>query len=156
MSDLHIRYMIRRDLPQVVEIENESYHDPMTEVEFTEELRKRCSIGNVVEHDGGIVGYMIYHLHKRSLVVVCLTVAPRWRRKGVGTMMIESLVKKLNTKRRTIKFFVDERNLGGLLFLKANGFVATEVIRNLYEGADGIEMCFDADVKHETLPRSKR
>ena len=61
---VHIRWMIRRDMPEVLDIENRSFEFPWSEEEFIRCLRQRNCIGMVAEHEQHVVGFMIYELHK--------------------------------------------------------------------------------------------
>jgi ribosomal-protein-alanine N-acetyltransferase len=85
----------------------------------------------VCEHDDLVVGYMIYELHTRFLDL--LSFATRYRRRGIGRQMIDKLKSKLTSQRRSqIRTIVRETNLPAQLFFKANGFLATEVLKNHY------------------------
>ena len=75
-TDLHIRWMIRRDLPTVLEIEESNFEFPWTEDDFLRCLRQRNCIGMVVELDDEIVGFMIYELHTNRLHILNFAVAP--------------------------------------------------------------------------------
>ena len=48
---VHIRWMIRRDMPEVLDIENRSFEFSWTEEDFIRCLRQRNCIGMVAEHD---------------------------------------------------------------------------------------------------------
>ena len=60
--NVHIRWMIRRDMPEVLEIEQSSFEFPWTEEDFIRCLRQRNCIGMVAEYDEKVVGFMIYEL----------------------------------------------------------------------------------------------
>ena len=64
---VHIRWMIRRDMPEVLDIESESFEFPWSEDDFIRCLRQRNCIGMVAELDDQVVGFMIYELHKTRL-----------------------------------------------------------------------------------------
>ena len=98
---VHIRWMIRRDMPEVLAIEHASYEFPWCEEEFLRVLRQRNCIGMVAECGERVVGFMIYELHKTRLQVLNLAVAPDYRRMGVGRQMVAKLVGKLSSHRRT-------------------------------------------------------
>ena len=53
---VHIRWMIRRDMPEVLAIEHASFEYPWCEEEFLRVLRQRNCIGMVAEHGERIVG----------------------------------------------------------------------------------------------------
>lgn len=134
---VHIRWMIRRDLPEVLEIEHASYDYPWNEESFLRCLRQRNCIGMVAEMDGRVVGFMIYELHKCKLQVLNLAVHNDFRRQGMGTQMVEKLKSKLSQQRRArIVLEVRERVLGAQLFLQSQGFRAVGVLRAHYEDSE--------------------
>ena len=131
---VHIRWMIRRDMPEVLAIEHASFEFPWCEEEFLRVLRQRNCIGMVAEYGERVVGFMIYELHKAKLQVLNFAVAPEFRRQGVGHQMVAKLVGKLSSHRRTrIVLTVRESNLAAQLFYRVQGFRATEVVREHFE-----------------------
>ena len=130
----HIRWMIRRDMPEVLAIEAGSFEFPWLEEDFIRCLRQRNCIGMVAEHDDRIVGFMIYELNKSRIQVLNFATAPVYRRRGVGTQMIQKLIGKLSSQRRTqVSLEVRETNLAAQLFFRDNGFRAISVLRNYYD-----------------------
>lgn len=141
---VHIRWMIRRDLPEVLLIEAASAH-PWTEEDFLRCLRQRNCIGMVAEQGNRVVGFMIYELWKKKLVILNLSVHPEYRRRGVGSRMLAILVSKLAVHRRThLVVDVRETNLELQLFFQRHGFLATDVLRSWYEdsGEDAYRMMY--------------
>lgn len=131
---LHIRWMIRRDMPEVLGIENESFEFPWTEEDFIRCLRQRNCIGMTADHDNRILGFMIYELHKTRLHLLNFAVAEEWRRRGVGTQLVQKLIGKLSgQRRRRITLEVRETNLTAQLFFRNNEFRAVTVLRQYYE-----------------------
>lgn len=149
--DVQIRWLIRRDMPEVIRIEQESFGFPWTEEDFLCCLRQRNCIGMVAERDHQIVGFMIYELHKSRLNILNFAVAPECRKQGVGTQMILRLIDKLSQQRRKeIVFEVRERNLEAQLFFKTQGFRAVRVLRAHYDDTaeDAYIMQFRLDQVH--------
>lgn len=131
---VHIRWMIRRDMPEILAIEQESFEFPWSEDDFIRCLRQRNCIGMVAEHDDRVVGFMIYELTKNRIQVLNFATSDEYRRRGVGTQMIAKLIGKLSSQRRTrITLEVRETNLPAQLFFRANGFRAVSVLRSFYE-----------------------
>ena len=131
---VHIRWMIRRDMPEVLRSEQSSFDYSWTEDDFLRCLRQRNCIGMVAEHDDRVVGFMIYELHKTKLHVLNFAVAPEWRRIGIGTQMVMKLIGKLSSHRRTkITLAVRESNLAAQLFFRTQAFKASRVLRSYYE-----------------------
>src|SRR5207244_3273595 len=120
---VHIRWMIRRDMPEVLQAEQDSFEYSWTEEDFLRCLRQRNCIGMVAEQGEKVVGFMIYELHKAKLHILNFAVSPSCRRVGVGRQMIAKLISKLSSHRRTrITLEVRETNLPAQLFFKAMAF----------------------------------
>ena len=131
---VHIRWMIRRDMPEVLEIENRSFEFAWTEEDFIRCLRQRNCIGMVAEHDERVVGFMIYELHKNRLHILNFAVHPEFRRHGVAASMVRKLIGKLSPQRRNrILLEIRETNLSAQLFFREAGFRAISVLREFYE-----------------------
>ena len=134
---VQIRWLIRRDMPKVLEIERSSFQRPWTEEDFLCSLRQRNCIGMVAESDQAVVGFMVYELHKSKLRILNFAVAPSVRRQGIGSHMIRRLIDKLSQQRRKeIVLEVRETNLDAQLFFRSEGFRAVRVIRSYYEDTD--------------------
>lgn len=153
---VHIRWMIRRDMPEVLDTEQKSFEFSWTEEDFLRCLRQRNCIGMVAEHGEKVVGFMIYELHKAKLHILNFAVHPAWRRCGVGAQMVAKLVSKLSSHRRTrITLEVRETNLAAQLFFRKQEFRAVRVLRAFYEdsGEDAflMEYRFGTETGDEVL-----
>ena len=134
ITDTHIRWLIRRDLDEVMPIDKMSYPVAWTLSEFHEQLRKRACIALVAERGDKGAGFVIYELHSKNMTIISLGVHPIHRRTGVATAIIDKLKSKLDEKRRkTLVSLLNERNLDGQLFLKEKGFEAVKVHPREYE-----------------------
>ena len=131
---IQIRWLIRRDMHDVLTIERACSDHPWTEEDFLSCLRQRNCIGMVAEQGERVVGFMIYELHKAKLHILNFAVHPQYRRGGVGAQMVAKLISKLSSHRRTrITLEVRETNLPAQLFFRAQGFKAVRVLRSFYE-----------------------
>lgn len=142
---VHIRWMIRRDMPEVLLAEQESFEYAWTEEDFLRCLRQRNCIGMVAEQGEKVVGFMIYELHKTKLHVLNFAVHPDFRRQDVGQQMVAKLISKLSSHRRTrITLEVRETNLVAQLFFRSQSFKAVRVLRGFYEdsGEDAFLMYY--------------
>jgi ribosomal-protein-alanine N-acetyltransferase len=151
---LHIRWMIRRDMAEVLKAEVASFEYAWTEEDFLRCLRQRNCIGMVAEIHDRIVGFMIYELHKSKLHVLNFAVAPQHRRTGIGRTMVKKLIGKLATHRRSkITLAVRERNLAAQLFFRGQEFKAVRVLRDYYEDSreDAFLMEYVAEEPEESL-----
>jgi ribosomal-protein-alanine N-acetyltransferase len=142
---IHIRWMIRRDMPEVLQTELASFEYAWTEEDFLRCLRQRNCIGMVAEQGERVVGFMIYELHKTKLHILNFAVHPNCRRQAVGGQMVAKLISKLSSHRRTrITLEVRETNLAAQLFFRSQQFRALRVLRSYYEdsGEDAFMMEF--------------
>jgi len=153
---MHIRWMIRRDMPEVLRIEQASHEFPWCEEDFLRCLRQRNCIGMVAEQGEKVVGFMIYELHKSKLHILNFAVHPEHRRSGIGAQMADKLASKLSSHRRTrIVVEVRETILESQLFFRSVGFRATGVARGFYldSGEDAYVMEYRLPVaEDETIP----
>lgn len=147
-AGIHVRWMIRRDMPDVLAIEREAFEFPWSEEDFTRSLRQRTCIGMVAEYADSVVAFMIYELHRSKLHVLNFAVLRSHRRLGIGTRMMDKLVGKLTPERRgRIVLEVRETNLPAQLFFRSLGFRATSVLKDFYQDSteDAYLMQFHAD-----------
>jgi ribosomal-protein-alanine N-acetyltransferase len=151
---IHIRWMIRRDMPEVLQTEQASFEYAWTEEDFLRSLRQRNCIGMVAEQGEKVVGFMIYELHKAKLHILNFAVHPHLRRRSIGGQMIAKLVGKLSSHRRTrITLEVRETNLAAQLFFRAQSFRAIRVLRGFYadSGEDAFLMQYSLNDEPEGL-----
>jgi len=128
---IHVRWMIRRDMPTVLAIE-ESSPEPhwTTEDEFLFRLRQRTCVGMVAEVGADVVGFMIYEIHKDRLGLLKFVVHSRYRRSWIGRAMMSMLFVKLSpSTRNRIVPEVRETNLAAQLFFRSMGFRAIRIIK---------------------------
>jgi ribosomal-protein-alanine N-acetyltransferase len=131
---VHIRWMIRRDMPEVLEIENACFDIPWNEENFLTTLRNRNCIGMVAESGEKVIGFYIYELYKTKLRILNFAVLPEYQRCKIGTQLIDKLINKLSAHRRTsITLETRESNLPAQLFFKSSGFKAIKILHNYYD-----------------------
>ena len=103
---IQIRWMIRRDLSDVLSIENRCFSDEAawTEEDFLSHMRSRNIIGQVCcerGDDDRIIGHCIYKMHKRKLEILRIAVDPLRHGDGFGFAMLDKLKSKLSWDRRS-------------------------------------------------------
>jgi ribosomal-protein-alanine N-acetyltransferase len=137
-SDVHVRWLVRRDLPEVLEIERASFPCGWDEDYLLKFLRTREVIGHVAETPSGrVVGYMIYLLGNREIRLLRLAVHPDSRRSGVGRALVEKARNKVGHRRPVLTIYVRESNLGACKFYNAAGIPAVAVLPGHYGDEDG-------------------
>ncbi len=133
VGTVQLRWLLRRDLADVLAIERASSEHPWGEDEFVHALRQRHTIGIAADAGERIVGFMIYGLYPQRIDLIELAVDPAQRRRGIGGRMIAKLVGKLSAQHRS-RLVVDvrESNLPAQLFLRSRGFRAEGIVRACY------------------------
>jgi len=168
MVRTHIRWLIPRDMPEVLAIESASFEFPWSEDDFIRCLCQRNCIGMIAEHENLVVGFMVYELNKSRIHILNFATLPEMRRRGVGTQMVRKLAGKLRVQCRTrILIEVRETNLVAQLFFRDAGFRAISILRDYHENipedaylmqyhySDGLEFCSEefgfTDSGHQKL-----
>lgn len=136
---LTTRYMIRRDLPQVLDIEKH-LADPRGEDALLKELCRGDVMGLVVEHGNTILGFAILETMKRRVEVTRFAVHPEARDIGVGTELLQRCLEKTQAHNREIMVLVvPESCLDMQLFLRACGVRCKQIHRDYFQTASGTE-----------------
>ncbi len=143
---VHIRWILRRDWIEVMDIEFDSFEFPWLEEDFIHCLRRRNVIGLIAEHDERVVAFTVYALNKTQLHILKLAVAPEFRRQGIGSQITRKLIGKLSVRRRNrIVLEVRETATAAQLFWKHCGFRAVAVVQDFYDNTtdDAYKMRYD-------------
>lgn len=117
MTHVHIRYMVRADLDEVVAIDNASFPTPWDRQTFLDELRQRSTVALAADvlDDWGhttLAGYMLYNLCPKKIDVTTLAVAEPYRRCGIGSKLLGKVKQKLtSSKFKRLIVYAEEENL---------------------------------------------
>ena len=137
---MKIRKMTRKDLPAILNIEEATSPFPLALEELNSYLRSSAVTTSVVEEEGRLIAFIITSIGTSRFTINRLAVTSKFRRSGIGSMLVTSVKKQCTSGRGQIVHVVLEDNLGGQLFLQKNGFVATDVIKEHYNFLDGYKM----------------
>jgi len=152
-------FFVRKHLPEVLRIETEQFEFPWDEEMFVDLMKCNRTIGMVAEREGKVVGYVVYELHRKHMEILNLAVDPDTLRSGVGSVIVQKLVGKLQPQRRNrICTFVRETNLQAQQFFRAVGFRATRVHHDYYTDGkheDAYQMDFVLRRKKLTNPTNR-
>jgi len=150
---MEIRWIIRHDIPRIMEIERATFDYPLSAAEMADLLRSKNTLGILCEEGDEILGYAIYDIFHDHIDLLTIAVDFKHRRCGVGSRLLGRLcVFKLNQlsgrRREYVSVMVRETNMGALLFFKDYGFKAIELKRSPYSetNEDGIVMEFRESV----------
>lgn len=165
-----VRWLVRADLPIALNIQTTCRvaSEVWAEKEWLEWARQKgCCHRVLVTPDQAfkdgerMLGYLLYRLESpdshrpnetAAIELVDIGVAPAYRRHGVGTKAICSLLEKCgpNRSRKRLWAVVRERNSDGLAFLKAFHPTTAKIVRKRYQDPDedGIELVFADGNRH--------
>lgn len=139
-----VRWITRKDISKIVRINH--FNSPHWSYdEILNNLKQKHCYGFLAEYQDKIVGFAIYEVDKQYIHVINLSVHPDFRRTGIGSQLLAILLDKLGTKRRIIDFIINERHIDFQLFLKTNGFKATEILRKYFNKDDAYVMNFQVE-----------
>ncbi len=129
----HVRWMINRDLRDVVASDAAATCAPWSKEDYKSRLSQRNAIAMVIElattsrGKPVVVGAMVYQLHKQHVELERIFIEPEYQLRSFGRQLISELRSRLTRERRTrIKVTVEESNLRLLLFFQSVGFSAVE------------------------------
>lgn len=141
----YTRWLIKRDLPAIIDIENASFPYPWTEEEFLDVLKQRNSVGFVFEEKETIIGYVLVQLNKDSCEIINFAVAEDRRKQGIGAKMLTDIIVRYANK-RSVFAVISDINLGAHLFFSRMNFYATQVLKNYFDvGHDAYEFVYEGD-----------
>jgi ribosomal-protein-alanine N-acetyltransferase len=131
---VQVRWMVRRDFAQVLAIEESCFEFPWTEQEFRQCLQQPNCLGMVAEHEGQVVGFVVYETPKNRIFITNIAVSPEFQRHSIARQMIFKLVSKMiYQQRHKIAIEIRETNLTALLCFRSLGFKAATILKNFYE-----------------------
>lgn len=153
--NVEIRYSIRRDMCEIIDIERRGQAHPWNEAEYLKAANQRQAIGFTAVRGGRVLGYAVVHLKRDVVEIQRLAVDPEFRRHRVGTQIVDKLAAKLHPARRcAMAATVRDSSLAAHLFLKSCGFMALGVDRGCFAdtGEDGY--VFEYQLKHNSAAPS--
>ncbi len=89
-----IRYMDRKHIPQVLEIERTSYPAPWSETAFSNEMISGVSVAIVALVGESVAGYVVGWIVADQLHVANIAVSPGHQRRGIGNGMMTWLLEE--------------------------------------------------------------
>jgi ribosomal-protein-alanine N-acetyltransferase len=142
-----IRTFLPSDLRDVVQIERACFQFAWDRKDFRDFFSRPHTFGLVLEADGEIVGYLCFHVTSKSVYMTNMGVHPDHQRCGHGRQLLERIKDRAVREGVPAYTVVRESNLPAQLFLKANGFYATQILRDFYKpvAESAIEMTWLPD-----------
>jgi ribosomal-protein-alanine N-acetyltransferase len=151
---IEVRRLGARDLSAIETIERLSYRTPWSRSMFAGELAKPSSVclGAYDAHTGALIGYAIVSRYVDAWHVMNLAVEPVYRRRGVGTALLERLFEATaGDGRRGYTLEVRVSNTGAMRLYERAGFRARGIRRGYYTDNREDAIIMWRDPEHEPL-----
>jgi ribosomal-protein-alanine N-acetyltransferase len=143
--NIEVRPFRSEDLNQVYEIERRSFLWPWSRGAFIYFYHTSPELFLVAIVDGEVVGYVMGEIEENEEMrvghVVNIAVSEEYRRKGIGTRLMEEMERRfqaLGAKR--VRLEVREANGGARAFYKYLGYRETGRLKRYYWGLTAIRM----------------
>jgi ribosomal-protein-alanine N-acetyltransferase len=134
-----LRPMTEADLPRIHRIELASYDHPWTLGNFADSLQAGYSMW-VCEANGEIIGYYVLMAAAGEAHLLNLTIAPAWRRRGLGRDLLEHCLERACDHHAASVFLeVRASNAAAIGLYHSNGFIDLAVRRGYYPARGGRE-----------------
>jgi [ribosomal protein S18]-alanine N-acetyltransferase len=118
-----IRPATLADAAALVAIERRCFSDPWSEPSFREALAAEWTFGLVAETGRGLAGYLIGREAAGSGEILNLAVAPEFRRRGIGSALLDEGLAAFQRRQATEVFLeVRESNHSAQSLYLARGF----------------------------------
>ena len=135
----HLRPMTEADLPRIHRIELASYEHPWSRGNFADSLSAGYSMW-VREAGGEIIGYYALMAAAGEAHLLNLTIAPMWRRRGLGRDLLEHcLARACDHCAASLFLEVRTSNTAAIALYHSSGFVDLAVRRGYYPAREGRE-----------------
>jgi ribosomal-protein-alanine N-acetyltransferase len=134
-----LRPMTEADLPRIHRIELASYEYPWSPGNFADSLNAGYSMW-VREADGEIIGYYVMMAAAGEAHLLNLTIAPIWRRHGLGRDLLEHCMACARDHRADTLFLeVRTSNTAAIGLYHSSGFIDLAMRRGYYPAREGRE-----------------
>lgn len=134
-----LRPMCEADLPRIHRIELASYEYPWSLRNFADSLSAGYSMW-VREAEGEVIGYYAMMAAAGEAHLLNLTIAPIWRRHGLGRDMLDHcLARACDHKAESLFLEVRTSNTAAIALYHSSGFADLAVRRGYYPARDGRE-----------------
>ncbi len=137
MEEIVITRMTEEDLDTVMRIERENFKFPWNRELFLSDLNKRFAHCLTAKKKGEVLGYIIIFQTLDEFHLANIAVDQRHQRKGIGTKLMQEMLKIAQEKKiKNIFLEVRRSNLPAQKFYERFGFFHSYTRRGYYEDGE--------------------
>ncbi len=133
MNEIIIRNVHEKDIPQIAEIEKNSFTDPWTENSLLSQISEQFVIFLIAEKFGEIIGYIIGSCDGENAFIEKIAVKNSARKQGIGKALINKFISEISGNAKQISLEVRESNPAAKALYFSMGFEIAGIRKNLYE-----------------------
>lgn len=154
MNAFSVRLASISDLPALSAIDDDSFAAPYPP-SLLERLLNDCPESFYVATDEAqkLVGYCVSSLHGEAAHLVSIAVHPKFRRKGIATILLRETLRFLMTHNiLELLLEVNRKNTEAIAFYSRLGFEKTGMLKKYYsDGSDAVRMRLKLNVSNSKL-----
>lgn len=135
-AEILVRQCRVDDLDQVLRIENASFPKPYDRSLFSHFLSRGPQGFLIADKRGTIVGYVIATIERDFGLIISIAVSPDNRGRGIGTILMNTILAELSKKVRRVELQVSVNNKQAIQFYQKFSFKETGFIKNYYPNGD--------------------
>ncbi len=134
---MRITEMTEKHLPDILQVEQESFTHPWTECMFREEMNGAFSVYRVAEVEGEAVAYIGMWILADEGHITNVAVGEAYRKQGIGGALIDDFIKLAQTKGLCLMTLeVRESNDKAIRLYASKGFVPVGRRQKYYENTE--------------------
>ena len=130
MNAINLTPQIAEYLPNILEIERESFSDAWSENMFLELLANPLTHGFTAENNGEVLGYIMFYLMPPEIQILNIAVKKSARNQNTGSLLLKSALAFDNIELVTLE--VRESNIPAINLYKKFGFKIDGIRKNYY------------------------
>jgi len=144
LNNILVRFASKQDLEAIYGVEDESFSDPYPHDLIAKLLRDCPNTFFVAEYSPAtIAGYCVASEKGKSAHLISIGVLRKYRRRGIGTALIQRLLANLSPTVKELRLEVKRDNREAIVLYEELGFKQVGLIENYYQdGSTALKMLF--------------
>lgn len=134
MDNIVFREAIVSDINSIHELNKKCLPLYYSRLEYVMMMINDGYIIMVALNNNNIIGYVIGEFTNKNLHILSIGIDSNCRGNGIGTDLINSLIKKIENNCTTITLYVHIENNKAIKFYEKNGFIKDKLLKNYYCG----------------------